>query len=349
MAVLLTACGSSKKSAVQIDSSVKPSVVRVTGKVGNVSAGGSGFIIDAKRGLAVTNAHVVAGLQAIKAKLDDNGNETSASVVGTDPCDDLAVIQLSSPPTGLKALPLGDSQTVKSGQSITVFGFPASIQTNGSESGQSASVVANTGTVSAANIQASPGGDLPRLDQAIQHQAPTSPGDSGGPIVDQNGKVIAITTLGSTQGQNSNYSIAINKAKSILPQLESGKSINDVGWDIVPLSQAVDSLPDYFQNAGNGLDRAAGEAAEKAIKDNNVEGMYVNGVSTGSPAANKHFASGDLILSIEHQNVKTFQDVCDILQSKRPGDQIAVHGTWLDSAPSKDKVLQQWDETITLK
>jgi S1-C subfamily serine protease len=332
--------GSGKLSPEKLAAQTKPSVVKITGKKNGGTDGGSGFVIDEKKGLVVTAAHVVAALQAIKAQVGDSTAQTSARVVGTAPCDDIAVLQLVDKPPNLKALKLGDSAKVKTGAQITVFGFPASVQQNtptGESTGQASTVVANTGSVSAANIQSAPGGELPRFTQAIQHQAPTNPGDSGGPIVNDKGQVIAVTSLGSTGGlQNANYAIAINKVKTLLPTLDSGKSIGNVGWDLVPIESVRDHMPDIFEQDPNWNNRSVGEYATAYLKQPPVTtGLYVEGVTTGSAANKAKISYGDMIDKLEGTEVKAFQDVCDIVQSHSPGDKITVHGIFVNSADKK--------------
>ena len=92
-----------------------------------VSGGGTGVVVDAKRGFVLTNDHVVAGATSVKARLD-NGEEVNARVRGQAPCEDLAVIELSPQPRGLKAATLGRSAGLQAGDKVTALGFPGAFE-----------------------------------------------------------------------------------------------------------------------------------------------------------------------------------------------------------------------------
>ncbi len=179
-----------------------------------VSGGGTGVVVDAKRGFVLTNDHVVAGATSVKARLD-NGEEVNARVRGQAPCEDLAVIELSPQPRGLKAATLGRSAGLKAGDKVTALGFPGAFEEDITER----KLQSTEGTISSKPGPATLGGSLPNLPAVIQHQAPISPGNSGGPLFDDTGEVVGINTLAATSesgAQNQNGAIAIDRAKSLL-------------------------------------------------------------------------------------------------------------------------------------
>jgi serine protease Do len=243
-ALVAAACGGGGNSEQKLIAKATPSVVQVQGKKG----GGSGWVIDAQNGYIVTNSHVVAGNDGLKVQIgNDPSTLTPARVVGRDPCDDLAVIKPITPIPGLKALPIGNASDVKSGDTVTVMGYPASFQESNPEGnqGQAATVISNSGQVSAVNVVANPDPSLPTYRNTIQHQAPTNHGNSGGPLLNAKGQVVGINTLGNTQTmapgdtQGQYYSISMAYASRILPQLEAGHSIGYMGWDLIPISGTI--------------------------------------------------------------------------------------------------------------
>src|SRR5205085_9148340 len=97
--------GSSTLSQQDLITKVKPTVVELTGKREDQTVGGSGVVIDAKKGLVLTNEHVVAGVSALKVKVGDNAATAGpARVLAQAPCDDLAVVQLTTVPAGRKQI-----------------------------------------------------------------------------------------------------------------------------------------------------------------------------------------------------------------------------------------------------
>src|SRR5829696_1082668 len=152
-------------------------------------AGGSGVIIDAGRGLILTNNHVISGLTSARAKV--GGSESTLQVVGRAPCQDLAVLRMTAPPSGIKQLKLGDSDKLKPGEHVTALGFPGSIE---DEDFSDRSFSATEGSVSTVKTTVAPSDDYPRLPNVIRHQAPISSGNSGGPLLHDAGEVVGINT-----------------------------------------------------------------------------------------------------------------------------------------------------------
>lgn len=347
-AVAVAGCGGSsrpagpqKLSQVALIARVKQSTVEISGKLADVTTGGSGVVVDAARGLVLTNAHVVAGVSALKAKVgDDPSTEGPARVVAQAPCEDLAIVQLVDKPANLQALPLGDSSQVRAGEHVTALGYPASF-----ENPESQTVVSTSGTVSSPNVAAEPDPSLPKYVSTIQHQAPINPGNSGGPLVNDYGQLIGINTLGNTeQGgrtiQGQYYAISVNHVKTLLPELEAGHNRAYVGWDLASIA-AVDLAP-IFANDPLFHSSAMGSQVQAELKSHGVEGLYVWGTDTGSPAKKARLYYGDLITSIEDTPVRSVADACDILESHGPGDKLVVRGVYLNSANDTEHVLQSW-------
>ena len=352
-AVLIAGCGgggggTKTLSQQELITKAKPTVVELTGKRGEETVGGSGVVIDAKRGLVLTNEHVVAGVSALKAKVGDNAATAGpARVLAQAPCDDVAVVQLVNIPAGLQQIKIGSSAKVKSGEQVTVLGYPASFSNP-----ETQTVVSTNGTVSSANVAAEPDPALPKYSSTIQHQAPVNPGNSGGPLVNSKGELIGINTLGNTQQggrtiQGQYYAISSDRINTLLPNLEAGKSQAYVGWSLAPVDQVP--LSTAFRNDPVFQSAKLGTTVANLLQKNNVKGLYVIDSTTGSPAKAAKLGFGDLILSIENTPVKSVSDVCDILQSHGPGDKLLVRGRYLNSAANLNQVLVRWRTQVTLK
>lgn len=337
--VALAMAGSSdddKPTRAELVDDAKLGVVGLWGKVGDGTAAGTGVLIDADKRQVLTNAHVVSGLATLKAVLRDR-DTVSASVVGQSPCDDLAIVELRSVPDDVKALDLGDSAKVRSGDPVTALGYPEAFG-----SAEKQKVVATFGDVSSADVKnAEPDRSLPRYPHVIQHQATLNAGNSGGPLLDDDGDVIGINTLGNRgqQGEveGQNYAITANEVKSVIPDLEKGKNRDYAGWNLTPGS--------YFPYEEY-LDKARATALRRFLSSKGAtNALVVTGVDTGSPAYKKKIAAFDVILNIEGTGVRSVRKVCDILQS-HPGQSIEVRGY---SFNFDNLTYREWTRTVNVQ
>src|SRR2546423_4054852 len=194
-----------------------PSVVTITtqttatGRFGGsqqATGVGSGVILTSN-GSILTNNHVVENSNALSVLLPD-GRTVSATVVQTDPADDLAVIKADA--TGLTPAKLGDSATVQVGEVVLAIGSPLGTYTNSVTEG----IISATNRTITLNDGSSR--TCSTLTGLLQTDAAINPGNSGGPIVDGSGKVIGIATAGSTQASGLNFAIPINAAKTLIAQ-----------------------------------------------------------------------------------------------------------------------------------
>ena len=289
-----------------------PSTVELTtrgpgfnrGRKTTLSGGGSGIVVDAEKGLVLTNAHVVAGQTSIKAKVG-TGPEISARVVSQAPCEDLALVSLRPTPKTLVEAQLGTSSKVQAGDRVIALGYPAAFEERVSDR----TLQASEGIVSAPTGKTRLGNASPSLPEVIQHQAPLNGGNSGGPLFNEAGEVIGVNTFTSGRGgsQNQNAAIGIDRVKSMLADLQAGKNSGFVGWQLLPMTGG--QLPLRPRTTGR-----QGSA------------LVVLSVDAGSPADKKKFEFGDTIYEIDGTPVRKFQDVCDILNSKSSGDTIRVEG-----------------------
>jgi S1-C subfamily serine protease len=353
--VVLAACGGTDgsdtggqgatttvKRPAEVFEAARPSTVQLRGKQGEADVGGTGVIFDAAKGLILTNAHVVAGVAALKARVMDQ-TETPARVLAAAPCDDVAVVQLPTVPPGLKAIPVGDSNLVRNQDEVVALGYPASFADPTTQK-----VVSTSGTVQSPNIAAEPDKSLPKFPSLIQHSATINPGNSGGPLLNLRSELIGINTLrniGSRsqpiQGQY--YAISVNHIKTILPNLIAGKNRANPGWNIAPFAEVP--LSEVFAATGYGT-AEDGERADRFLAQRGVDGIFVIGADADGPADRAKLEFGDLVMRMKGTPVTSVAQVCDVLLSASPGETLTLEGLYLVS--SGGDFGDPWTTKLTL-
>lgn len=166
---------------------------------------GSGFIID-HDGYILTNTHVVQGAQSIRISLSD-GREFPATIVGTDPQTDIALIRVD-PFDGMVVLPIGDAHTVRVGDWLMAVGNPFGLQST-----------VTVGILSGRGRRDVPVGSGVRYVDFLQTDAAINPGNSGGPLIAMDGTVVGINTAMNAAGQGIGFAVPINMAAKILSDL----------------------------------------------------------------------------------------------------------------------------------
>ena len=244
---------------------------------------GSGFVIS-EDGLILTNNHVVEKATEIKVKLESGreGKEYDAKVIGRDPKTDLALIQINPDADFPKSVHLGDSDAIRVGDWVMAVGNPFGL-------GQTVT----TGIISAKGriIGAGPYDDFLQTDAAI------NPGNSGGPLFNMNGEVIGINTAIIAQGQNIGFTIPINLAKELLPQLKAGKIVR--GWLGVMIQ---DVTPDLSKSFG--------------LKE--TKGVLISDVTEGSPAAKAGLKRGDVVKGFDGHEVENAHTLSRLVAATQP-------------------------------
>lgn len=165
---------------------------------------GSGIIVDGKKGLVITNAHVIAGADEIMIHLRD-GREFKAQIIGAEPDFDLAALQISDAPV-LPQVPFGDSSDIMPGETVVAIGNPFGFNHT-----------VTTGVISA--LHRSLRNDRGLLTDLIQTDAAINPGNSGGPLLNLDGSLIGINTVIDARGEGLGFAIPANKAKDVLTRL----------------------------------------------------------------------------------------------------------------------------------
>jgi len=305
--------GATSAQADAIATKVDPGVVDINTVLGfhSGAGAGTGMILTAS-GEILTNNHVVAGATSITATVVTTGRTYKASVVGTDPTQDIAVIQLQKA-SGLTPIRIGGSSAVGVGDAVVAIGNAGGV-------GGTPAVV--TGTVQAVNqtITASdPGGaNAETLSGLIQTNAPIQPGDSGGPLINTAAEVIGIDTAASTGRHFSStasvgFAIPIARATGIAQQIESGTASSTVHIGATGFL-GVAIAPADASGAQGGAGSSSG-------------GAVVTAVQPGSPAAAAGLVAGDTITSVNGRAVSSAQALSSLTKSHHPGERIVVGWT----------------------
>ena len=316
-------------------------VVQLSGRIGDGYAYGTGIVYDAERGLVLTNAHVVNGTTSLQVRFAEE-QLVPARVVGASFCNDLAVVEMTTVPEGVEKLPFGDSDSVVNQEEVTALGYPGTFAEDITEE----DLVSSSGNVQSPDVAAQPDDSLPRFPHTIQHDATINPGNSGGPLLNDQAEVVGVNTLSaaSTGQENQFYAISSNHVKEQFAELESGSAPDDIGLDVDPFSQVP--LSDVFPTFGFGT-AEFGEEVDRALIDAEVDGLWVWGSTTGSPAAEGDLVTGDLITSIEGTPVTNIPEVCGVLQSASPGQKLLFEGYYIISGSPQD-FLERWETTVTM-
>jgi 2-alkenal reductase len=283
---------------------------------------GSGFVIDSE-GHIVTNQHVVEGAEAIEVDFA-SGFRAWATLLGTDPDSDLAVLQVDAPASELVPVPLGDSDLVQVGEFVVAIGNPFGLSGT-----MTVGVVSAIGRVLQSERDA-PGGGTFSAGDLIQTDAAINPGNSGGPLLNLSGQVIGVnraissesfSVSGSAVNSGVGFAVPVNILRRVAPSL-----IQSGFFDYPYLG--ITSLGDDGLNL-----------RELEILDlpSDAVGVYVTCVVGGGPAEQAGLigagpcgslesqAGGDLITAIDGEPVFTFSDLIAYLVSEASvGQQVLV-------------------------
>jgi len=283
VAVMVLAGESDEQRVAAVVRDVTAATVQVEARAAAAPSGlGSAWVLDRDAGLVATAAHVVNSGE--RFVVHTKTGSTTAQVVGTAPCEDLAVLRVRGTLAGA-ALGFGDAEQ---GESVLAFGFPQSAEPEELAS-------STRGVVSAAHAAfGDPGADVPAYADAIRTDTALDPGFSGGPLVDLDGRVVGVNAAARTVGaddrrlQGANYAVAARRARDVLKALRSGGSIASIGVNF------------GYPEAGS-LDAGRLPA-----------GLLVRGMLPGSGAARAGLAAGDLIVAVNGRALgSTLSTWCD--------------------------------------
>jgi S1-C subfamily serine protease len=277
---------------------------------GAAEAAGTGVVLTSS-GDILTNNHVVDGATKIKVTVVSTGASYSASVVGTDPTDDIAVLHLPGA-SGLataRLAPAAQAADVAVGEAVTAVGNAGG--TGGTPTAAPGSVVALDRDITASDET---GTDPEQLTGLIEVSAAVQPGDSGGPLY-ANGAVIGIDTAASTSGRGR---IATTAART-----------GSAGFAI-PITTAT-AIADRIVAGEQSATIHQGNPAFLGVQlPHAADGATISGVVAGSPAAAAGLRPGDTITAVDATAVDRGDALSQALARHRPRDQVTV--TWTDTA-----------------
>ena len=287
-----------RSSLAQIAAAVQDSVVSI-----NTGSGeGSGVIMSAD-GYVLTNNHVVATARGGSVDvIFANGKKATATIVGTDPRTDLAVIKASDV-SGLKPATFGNSAEMQVGDTVLALGSPLGLE----GSVTSGIISAKDRTIQSAGedqTPQSPFGEPPQqqtvnsMSGLLQTDAPINPGNSGGALVNTNAEVIGINSAIATSGQNSGniglgFAIPSNKAVEVAEDLKAGRKVSHPALGV-------------------------------SVTEGENGGALVRAVTPDSAAAEAGLEQGDVITTVNEKAVNDSDDLVAIIQAGKVGDRVTI-------------------------
>ena len=291
-AVDLTGAASAPvQSLAKVAAAVQPSVVSVQVTTAQGGGEGSGVILDSD-GTIVTNNHVVNGAETVRVSFTD-GTSTSATVVGTDPANDLAVIKADGV-SGLTPVTLGTTESLHVGDTVVAIGSPLGLEGS-----------VTSGIVSALHRTVDLGGNegsTAQVGDAIQTDAAINPGNSGGALVDGQGRLVginvAIASLGSAAGGQSGnigvgFAIPVDEMRRVADQLIAGETPTHAILGV-------------------------------QISDSPDGGAVLQVVTPGSAAETAGLKVGDVITQVDDRSVDNGTDLAGAVRAHAPGDSVSV-------------------------
>ena len=272
---------------------------------------GSGFVLD-MAGHIVTNYHVVQGATKIEVSFSDQSSH-SATIVGSDPSTDLAVLKVDAPVRALTPLPLGNSDLAQVGDQVVAIGNPFGLDRT-----------ATAGIISAIQRRiTAPNGFS--IDHALQTDAPINHGNSGGPLLDAHGDVVGVNSQIETGGNATEGNVGIgfavpaNTVKNVVAQiLANGKvahaylgvTVQDLDTNLVRLFHLPVPAGVLVQTV------QAGSGAEKA----GVKG----GTQQTTVAGESYRMGGDLIVAAGGKPITSTGALRDLIAGYKPGDKLSL-------------------------
>jgi S1-C subfamily serine protease len=279
--------------------------------------GGSGFVLD-ERGHIVTNQHVVEGAEEVSVEFA-SGVREEAEIVGEDPSTDVALIEVDASEEMLEPLTLGDSSTVEVGEPVIAIGNPLNV-----------GISVTTGIVSGVGRPIKAPNDY-TIDDALQTDAAINPGNSGGPLLDSRGTVIGVNAqIASEAGgfEGVGFAVPINTVKSVVEQLITTGEVVHGYIGVRMFTAGIDDLAAYTGLSKDQLSNEYGLPGNGAI---------VSEVTSGGPAGEAGLEGGDeeeiegisvpvgdVITEVEGRPVSSPDDVIEVVNSSKPGDELTL-------------------------
>src|SRR5216684_6275931 len=271
---------------------VGPAVAHIAALAANGRSRGTGSgVVFTPDGYLLTNDHVIAGTRQLSASLPD-GRVVEASLVGSDPATDLAVLRLAA--NGLSHAEFGSSARLRVGQLAVAIGNPLGFQ---------ATVTAGIVSALGRSLR-SPSGRL--IDSVIQTDAPLNPGNSGGPLVDANGRVIGINTAMIGAAQGICFAIGIDTAVEVAARLMRDGRVRRSRLGIAGQTVPIDTRVRRFHGLSIG------------------SGALIAGLEPDGPAVRSDLAKGDVLLRFAGEGLRGVDDLHRLLTIERAQTEVTI-------------------------
>lgn len=272
----------------------------------NLAVGsGSGVVYKNENGTItiITNHHVVEGAQKIYVRTSA-GEEIEATLLGSDPYTDLALLSFESD-LNVEPFTLGDSSLTKVGEFVAAIGSPLGIEFSDSTT---FGIISGKDRVVPVDLDSDGVSDWDMV--VLQTDAAINPGNSGGALVNMKGELIGINSLkiSSDNVEGMGFSIPINEVIPIVQQLESSGKVN---YPIFGVSALSIGDMNEISKAYYGIPKDA-------------TGVYVSNITRGTPADIAGIQEGDRIIGFDNTEIKTFKEFRKQLYSKKVGDRVTV-------------------------
>jgi S1-C subfamily serine protease len=272
---------------------------------------GSGFVID-KAGYIVTNYHVVGNAQSVHVSFSNN-DSMKAEIVGKDPATDVALLKVQASSRALKPLMFGDSDSVHVGDQVAAIGNPLGLDRS-----------ITLGIVSALHRSLTSPEGTP-IDRVIQTDAALNHGNSGGPLLNAEGKVVGVSSAISTGGTGGEgnigigFAIPINTVSDVVAELKAQGHVDHPYLGVVTRSVSAEMVRNFGLPVRRGLliERVApGSGADRAGLRGGTDQVLIEGES--------YQLGGDVITKADGMAVTTTEGLREIVSRHKPGESLSV-------------------------
>lgn len=295
------------RSVVNINTTMNRDEFWFLGGAPTQEGSGSGWVLD-RQGHIVTNYHVIENSDFVSVTLSASKEPFTAQIVGSDPQNDIAVLKIDAPPEALFPVTLGESSSLKVGQKIFAIGNPF-----GLERTMTVGIVSSLGRT----LRSKTGRLIKNI---IQIDAALNQGNSGGPLLDSEGKLVGMNTaIATLTGENTGvgFSVPVNTIRRVLPQLLEFGEVRRASLGI-----------DLFWKADQGLGVARtqdyGPAAAAGIRGLKVSRKLVRVGNRVFEQLQYDKDAADRIIGINDVPVNSTDDLQDALDRYKPGQQVNV-------------------------
>ena len=343
-AAVATGCGQEEIAAPKLPRALSqqelietagPAVVAIRVKGKGWEGSGTGVRISADEVLTV--AHVADGAQQIEVRLHD-GTKIPARIKGMSMCGEQALLELTESTSNFTILPLAQSSEVEAGSDALLLSYQSNAEKFFRQSLTTTPLIVSNTDVRRADM----GESFPRLRDLLGVDGNVKSGASGAAPFDAFGNALGLITLGST---GEAYALRVEDVRRMLPRLREGYRLDDLSATFTALSEA--DLPAMFAADPSWNDPYWGDFALRYLRRHYGvrHGLVVDAVADGGPASKAKpggVFAGDLLTEVNGVELKSVHDLCGVLRSVGPGEEITLRGFFLTSTDELEYLAEPW-------